>query len=175
MVLISEKAKPIKLLILDVDGILTPGGLYYGTDGLELRRFHVHDGLGIKLLQKTGVKVAVISAKKSTVVERRLKDLQIQERYLGHEEKLPAYEELKKRLKLKDEEIAYMGDDFPDLPILRRVGLAVTVPGAPVLMHEYVDFITKSHAGDGAVREVCELIIQSQDNYQSVVQSYLDI
>lgn len=170
---IIEKAKGIKLLILDVDGVLTTGVIYYGSQGIEFKGFHVHDGLGIKLLQKTGVKVAIISAKKSEAVERRIKDLNIEHTYLGHEDKLPAYEELKQKLGLNDAEIAYMGDDLPDFPLLRRVKLAITVPQAPMIIKQAVDLITKNKAGKGAVREACEFIMEAQDKYQSVIQSYL--
>jgi 3-deoxy-D-manno-octulosonate 8-phosphate phosphatase (KDO 8-P phosphatase) len=168
-----EKAKAIRLLILDVDGVLTSGVIYYGSDGREMKGFHIHDGLGIKLLQKTGVIVAIISGKNSEAVSRRIKDLNIRHFYLGQEDKLPAYEDLKQRLKIQDHEIAYMGDDLPDLPLLRRAGLAITVPQAPETIKQHVDYITKLKAGKGAVREACEFIMETQDHYQSVIQSYL--
>lgn len=168
------KAQGIKLLILDIDGVLTTGTLYYGTDGLELKGFHIHDGLGIKLLQKSGVKVAVISAKKTDLLARRLQELNIEHAYLGQENKLPAYDELKQKLNLTDQQIAYMGDDLPDLPVLRRVGFSITVPNAPAIINQHVDFITKKKGGKGAVREVCELIMQAQQTYQSVIESYLN-
>jgi 3-deoxy-D-manno-octulosonate 8-phosphate phosphatase (KDO 8-P phosphatase) len=170
---IIEKAKSIRLFILDVDGVLTPGIIYYGSQGMEMKGFHIHDGLGIKLLQKTGVQVAIISAKKSEPVARRLQDLNIEHAYLGQEEKLPAYEELKQKLQLNDNQIGYMGDDLPDLPLLRRTGLAITVPGAPEIIRQHTDFITKNKGGKGAVREACEFIMKAQGQYQSVIQSYL--
>jgi 3-deoxy-D-manno-octulosonate 8-phosphate phosphatase (KDO 8-P phosphatase) len=117
--------------------------------------------------------VAVISGKKSKGVAKRLNDLSIKYVYLGHDDKLPIYENIKKKLKLKDNEIAYMGDDLPDLPILTRVGLAITVPEAPEIIQQHVDLITKCKAGKGAVREACEFIIVAQDQYKSVIQSYL--
>lgn len=171
--LVIKKAKAIRLLILDVDGVLTNGVIYYGNKEWEVRGFHIHDGLGIKLLQKTGVVVAVISGKKSEAVAKRMNDLSIQHAYLGHDDKLPVYENLKKKLKLKDNEIAYMGDDLPDLPILRRVGLAISVPQAPEIIKQHVDIITECQAGYGAVREVCELIMVAQDQYKTVIQSYI--
>lgn len=169
-----EKAKNIKLLILDVDGILTTGVVYYGSDGFEMKGFHLHDGLGIKLLQKTGVSVAVISGKNSDPVKRRLKELGVEKAYLGHEDKIPPYEELKQLLNLKDNEIAYMGDDLPDLPLLRRAGLALTVAQAPEIIRQHTDFIVKNKPGKGAVREACEFIMEAQGTYQSVIQSYLE-
>lgn len=170
---ILEKAKAVKLLILDVDGVLTSGQLFYGSNDLDIRAFHVHDGLGIRLLQRAGVKVSVISAKKSPAVERRLKDLHIQDYYLGYEDKIPAYEKLKQTYSLTDDQIAYAGDDLPDLAILKRVGLGLTVAQAPDIMKQHVDYITKKKGGKGAVREICELILQAQGLYESVIQSYL--
>ena len=175
---VNEKAKAIRLLILDVDGILTTGAIYYGNHSvndaaLEFKGFHVHDGFGIKLLQSTGVKVGIISAKTSPAVARRLADLKIEHVYLGYEDKLPAYEALKQTLGLTDAEVAYMGDDLPDLPLLRRVGLALTAPQAVSEVMQRVDYTTEKKAGKGAVREVCELIMNAQGSYQSVVQFYL--
>lgn len=167
------KAKALRLFILDVDGVLTNGIVYYGKTGAEMKGFHIQDGLGIKLLQKTGVTVAVISAKSSELVVKRLSDLNIQHFYLGHEDKLPAYKELKLKLKLQDNEIGYMGDDLPDLPLLRRVGLAMTVPHAAEPLHRYADYITKNKAGKGAVREACEFIMKAQGQYDFVIHSYL--
>lgn len=168
-----ENAKKIRLLILDVDGVLTTGALYYGSDGFEMRGFHIHDGMGIKLLQKANINVAIISSKKSAAVERRIQELGILYAYLGHEDKLPAYEDIKQKLNLADHEIAYMGDDLPDLSILRRAGFAITVPNAPEIIKQHVDYITKIKPGKGAVREVCEFILQAQDKLQLVLQSYL--
>lgn len=175
MQFIVEKAKHIRLLILDVDGVLTSGHLCYGSQGDEYKNFHVHDGLGILLIQQAGIKVAIISAKKSAALELRIKDLNIQYAYLGQEKKRPAYEKLKQQLQLADHEIAYIGDDLPDLPLLCRVGLAITVPDAPQIIRQYADWTTAHLGGKGAVREVCELIMQAQGKYQSVIQSYLEM
>ncbi len=173
MSLMNDKAKNIRLLILDVDGILTTGIVYYISNGSDMRGFNLHDGLGIKLLQKTGVKVAVISAKNSEAVARRLAELKVEHIYLGQEEKLEAYQALKQKLALSDEQIAYMGDDLPDLPVLKRVGFSITVPQAPAIIQQHVDLTTKNKGGKGAVREICEFIMQAQDSYQTVIQSYL--
>lgn len=168
-----EKAKVIRLLILDVDGVLTNGTVYYGSAGMEMKGFHIHDGLGMKLLQQSGVTIAVISGNASEPVAKRLKDLDIAHAYLGHINKLPVYEELKHKLQIKDHEIAYVGDDLIDIPLLRRVGLAITVPEAPLIVKQYVDLITKNSAGVGAVREICELIMIAQDSYQPMIESFL--
>jgi 3-deoxy-D-manno-octulosonate 8-phosphate phosphatase (KDO 8-P phosphatase) len=170
---IQKKAQSIRLLILDVDGVLTNGTIYYGTDGIELKGFHIHDGMGIKLLQKAGIPVAIISGKNSEPVARRLQDLNVEHVFLGHTDKLPIYESLKQKLGFSDQDIAYVGDDLPDLPLLRRTGLAITVPGAPALITEHVDYITKNSGGAGAVREVCELILKAQNKYEIMVESYL--
>lgn len=175
---VNEKAKSIRLLLLDVDGVLTTGAIYYGNhsannDALEFKGFHVHDGFGIKLLQSTGVQVGIISAKSSPAVARRLADLKIELVFLGYEEKLPAYEAIKQKLGFSDQEIAYMGDDLPDLPVLQRVGLSMTPPQAVAEVKQRVDYITENKAGKGAVREACELIMKAQGSYQSVIQSYL--
>lgn len=169
----AEKAKSIRLLILDVDGVLTNGVIYYGTNGMELKGFHIHDGLGIKLLQKSGITVAVISGKNSEPVARRLQELKVEHAYLGHNDKMPAYEDIKLKLGITDNEIAYMGDDLPDLPILRRVHLAITVPQAPEIIKKHCHLITQLKAGKGAVREACEFIMQAQATLESVIQSYL--
>lgn len=171
--LVEAKAEGIKLLVLDVDGILTTGALYYLSDGTDMRGFHIHDGLGIQLLQKTGVTVAVISGKHSEAVVRRLAELKIEHTYLGHDDKIPAYEELKTKLSLNDDQVAYMGDDLPDLPLLRRAGLAITVPNAVEIIQQHADYITKTKGGKGAVREACEFIMKSKNQYQAVIQSYL--
>jgi 3-deoxy-D-manno-octulosonate 8-phosphate phosphatase (KDO 8-P phosphatase) len=163
----------IRLLALDLDGIFTNGCIHYSTSGDEIRTFHVHDGLGIKLIQQAGIQVAIISAKNSTAVSKRIRELNISHVYLGQEDKLPAYEDLKQTCQLTDQEIAYMGDDLPDLPLLNRAGFSITVPQAPAIIQQQVDYITKNHAGKGAVREVCELILNKKGLYQSVLQSYL--
>jgi 3-deoxy-D-manno-octulosonate 8-phosphate phosphatase (KDO 8-P phosphatase) len=170
---LSEKAKQIKLLILDVDGILSTGALYYDKDGEVFKPFNVHDGLGIRLLQRVGIAVGIISAKKSDPLIKRINDLEIEHPYLGYENKVPAYEELKQKVGLTDEQIAYMGDDLPDLPLLRRVGLSATVANGTEIVKQHVDFISKSKGGKGGVRELCELILKAQNKYDAVVESYL--
>lgn len=170
---ISEKAKNIKLLILDVDGVLTAGTLSYTPNGIEVKNFHVHDGQGMKLLKKTGVDIGVITTCKSPIVKRRMDDLGINHLYQGQIDKLPAYEDLKNKLNLTDEQIAYVGDDLPDLPMLKRVGLAVTVSNAPKIIQQHTHWITKAKGGKGAAREVCDFIMQAQGTYQTVIDAYL--
>lgn len=168
-----EKASTIRLVILDVDGVLTTGALWYGAQGEELKGFHVHDGLGIKLLQKTGIEVAIITARQSEIVLHRMRDLNVTHIYQGYNDKLPAYEDIKQKLQIADNQIAYIGDDLTDLPLLRRVGLAVTVPNAPKIIQEHVHWVTKAKGGKGAVRELCEFILQAQGSYQPILDTYL--
>lgn len=169
----ADKTNATQLLILDVDGVMTSGTIYYNESGDEAKGFHIHDGLGIKLLQKAGINVAVISGKQSNAVARRLTDLNIKHFYLGHEDKTAAYQELKSIYKVSDNHIAYMGDDLPDLPLLQQAGFAITVPQAPTIIKEHADYITTCQGGQGAVREIAELILKSQDKYLTMIQSYL--
>lgn len=169
---LETKAKKIKLLLLDLDGVLTEGLIYYGHE-YDIKAFHTQDGFGLRYIQKLGIKVAVISGKKTKAGQLRLDDLKIKHVYLGYEDKLPVYENLKHELNLQDDEIAYIGDDLPDLPILRRVGFAATVPNGMSTLHPYVDYITKREGGKGAVREVCEIIIAAQNYQEQMLKDYL--
>ncbi len=168
-----EKAKKIRLLILDVDGILTCGKIFGGNDDNE-KSFHIHDGMGIKLLQRSGIDVALLSGKKSASVAKRAAELGIEHAYLGFEDKVPTYETLKNTLKLSDDAIAYMGDDLPDLPLLIRAGLAISVPNAPSYIQKHADMITVKPGGDGAVREACEFILHAQDKFDAIVANYVN-
>lgn len=173
MLSLTEKAKTIRLVIFDVDGVLTTGGLYYDANGMELKKFHVHDGQGMKALQKLGIAVAVITARQSNSVTKRMQELDIQYVYQNQTDKLPAYEDLKQKLHLSDENIAYVGDDLADLPLLRRAGLAVTVANAPPIMQQHVDWTTKLKGGKGAAREICDFIIDAQGLSARMVEPYL--
>lgn len=170
---LSQKAQSIKVLALDVDGVLTTGLIYYGSQDIEMRGFFIQDGQGIKLLQASGLTVAIITAKKSEAIARRMRDLAVETIYMGYKDKLPAYEDLKQQLKVQDHEVAYMGDDLPDLPILIRAGLSFTVPQAPEVVKQSVDLVTKKKGGKGAVREACEYIMNAQNTYNNILKSYL--
>lgn len=170
---ITEKAKAVKLIILDVDGVLTNGNLNYSKESIVYKAFFVQDGLGIKLLKKSGVEVGIITTCKSDIIKRRVQDLGIVHLYQGYEDKLIAYEDLKLKLNLADNQIAYVGDDLPDLPIIRRVGLGMTVANAPYILQQYACYISKAPGGKGAVREICELIMQAQDTYSDIIEAYL--
>lgn len=168
-----EKAKHIKLAIFDVDGVLTDGTLFYADSEQDIKGFHVHDGLGLKLLQKSGVDIAIISSHQSPMLKRRLKDLGIHDVFLGQEKKIPAYEQLLDQKQLADKNVCYVGDDLPDLALIRRSRLGITVPNAPFIMKQYADWITTRAGGNGAVREICECIMQAQDTLDAMIEPFL--
>jgi 3-deoxy-D-manno-octulosonate 8-phosphate phosphatase (KDO 8-P phosphatase) len=158
---IQSRAKKIKLLILDVDGVLTDGTIWLSPDGTEYKSFHCQDGLGIKRLQTlTSIHIAVISGRYSETVNLRLTQLGVKHIYLGYPEKIPTYEKILSKLNLTDEDVCYVGDDLPDLGIMKRIILPVTVPNAIQTIKKNAKYITKKNGGSGAVREVCELLIQ---------------
>ncbi len=171
---ISEKAADIRLIVFDVDGVLTDGSLYIGDDGQEYKAFNSKDGHGMVMLRQTGVEIAIITGRSSEVVRIRMASLGIEHVYQGKREKLPAYEELKKTTGLDDRQIAYVGDDVVDLPVMTRVGLAIAVQDAHALTKQHAHWVTPSGGGRGAAREVCELIMDAQNNLQQSLQHYLD-
>lgn len=170
---ILEKAAKIKLLVFDVDGVLTDGSLIVDDAGTEYKAFFSKDGLGIKMLLQTGVEVAVITARTSNVVIHRMENLGIKYIYQGKLEKLPAFEEILKELDLTAEQAAYVGDDVIDLPAMLRAGLAVTVKDAHPLVKQHAHWQTPQCGGRGAARDICELIMQAQDTLESQFEKYL--
>ncbi|OQX31423.1 MAG: 3-deoxy-D-manno-octulosonate 8-phosphate phosphatase [Candidatus Sedimenticola endophacoides] len=170
---ILERAARIKMVIFDVDGVLTDGGLFLGDDGLEYKAFNSKDGHGMKMLQESGVIIAIITGRSSQVVAMRMESLGIQHVYQGLHDKLPAYLELAAKLDIADEEVAYVGDDVVDLPIMRRIGLAVAVQDAHDLVRQHAHWHTAATGGRGAAREVCELIMQAQGTLQPMFDRYL--
>jgi 3-deoxy-D-manno-octulosonate 8-phosphate phosphatase (KDO 8-P phosphatase) len=171
---VLAKAAQIKLAIFDVDGVLTDGRLYLDDQGVGHKAFHVHDGQGMKMLMQTGVQIAVISSGYATAVNHRMANLGVTDVYQGQKDKRKAFEELLRKYQLRDDQIAYVGDDLPDIPLIRRAGLGVTVPNAVPMMREYAVWVTQIGGGLGAVREVCELIMQSQQTYNQALQAYLE-
>jgi len=168
-----EKAKKLKLLILDVDGVLTDGKLFFDNDGNEYKSFHARDGHGIKLLRQTGVEVAVISGRKSNSVALRMKSLGIEYVYQGHENKIAAFNEIIEKLGIRPEQAAHVGDDVLDLPVMSRVGLAIAVQDANDAVKQRADWCTELAGGCGAVREVCDFIMQAQGTFDDVLSPYL--
>jgi len=169
-----EKIKRIKLLILDVDGVLTDGGIVYDDAGRETKVFYVKDGHGIKLLRAAGIDVAIITARTSKVVLHRAKELGIDTIYQKAMDKVEAFHEVIDKKGLLPDEVAYVGDDLVDLPILQRVGFSVAVSDSVEDIKDGVDWITTRPGGKGAVREVCELILKVQGKWEGVTEGYFE-
>lgn len=162
----------VKMVIIDVDGVLTDGKIILDANGIESKAFYVQDGTAITYLHRAGIKTAIISGRESKVVELRAKELCIEDVYLGIHNKLEAYEKILRKHKIKDNEICYIGDDLIDLPILRKVGFSVAVPNAPSEVKESVSYITNEHGGYGAIREVTEKILKSQGKWNAIISRY---
>jgi 3-deoxy-D-manno-octulosonate 8-phosphate phosphatase (KDO 8-P phosphatase) len=167
-----QRAARVKVMIFDVDGVLTDGSLTYGPDGEATKTFYVLDGLGIQLLQKTGVQTAIISARQSPIVVTRARDLGINHVYQGIHDKRVAFAKLLEATGATVEQCGYIGDDVIDLPLLTQVGFAVTVPsGHPEVQHR-AHYVTKCPGGRGAVREVCDLVMHAQGTYEKALAPY---
>ncbi len=166
-------AMNIRLVLLDVDGVLTDGRLLIGEDGTESKAFNTRDGHGIKMLQQTGIEVGIITGRTSGSVKRRAADLRVKHLYQGREDKLSVLKELLAKLALQPTQAAFVGDDVIDLPAMLQVGLAVAVNDAHELVKEHAHWVTPSAGGHGAVREVCEMIMRAQGTYATTIQSYL--
>jgi len=169
---VLKAAQKIKLLLLDVDGVLTDGRLYYGNSGEELKAFNIQDGLGIKLLQRGGIKVGIVTGRTSSLLKRRAQELDIQPLIQGREDKLTALNELLEDMDITLEEIAFVGDDLPDLAVLRRVGLGITPANGNHILASQALWQTKKSGGNGAVREVAELILTVQDKMEALLATY---
>ena len=169
---IITAAKNIKLLLLDVDGVLTDGKLYYGNSGEELKAFNIQDGLGIKLLQQGGIQVGIITGRVSTLLQRRADELGINPVIQGREDKLTALRELLENQNLGLHQIAFMGDDLPDLSAINLVGLGITVANASSTLATKADWQTLRPGGDGAVREAAEMILKAQGKFDTLVERF---
>ena len=176
MKLVREKARQIKMAIFDIDGVLTDGGLYFDNQGQEYKAFNSKDGHGIRMLQDSGIKVALITGRKSELVLHRAKNLGIPGDliYQGYRNKRPAFAELCEKTGIKPEQVAYMGDDVIDLPVMSKVGLAIAVADAHAFVKKHADWITELAGGRGAVREACEMILDEQGKLDSILASYLE-
>ena len=168
-------ARPIKLVLFDVDGVLTDARLILGDDGQEYKAFNSKDGHGLKMLQRNGVAVGIITGRTSKVVEHRVRDLEIRHVYQGCKEKLPVYEQLIAELGLAPGETAFVGDDVVDLPIMLKVGLAIAVQDAHALVRRHAHWVTPSPGGHGAGREVCEMLMYAQGTYTNEMQRYFSV
>lgn len=170
---LQQRLNAIRLVIFDVDGVLTDGRLMLGDDGQEYKAFNSKDGHGMRMLQDSGVALAILTGRRSQVVERRAADLGIGHVIQGRRDKLPAFEELLETTGMHPEAVAYVGDDVVDLPVMRRVGLAVAVADASPLIREHAHWITATPGGHGAAREVCERIMQAQGSLERLLAAYL--
>lgn len=170
----TELANKIQLIIFDVDGVLTDGGLYFTEDGAEFKRFNSLDGHGIKMLKDNGVEVAVITARDSKAVAYRMKNLGIAHFYQGQSDKVVAFSDLLQKLNLSADEVAYVGDDVIDLPVMTKVGFAIAVANAHDTVKQYANLITEKSGGHGAVREVCDFILKAQGKFDDAMKLYLD-
>lgn len=168
------RALTIKLLLLDVDGVLTDGLLYYGQAGETMKTFHARDGLGIRLLLENGITVGLITGRSSKIVEHRAEELGIPHVYQGRLNKLDALKELMETLKIDLTDVAFMGDDIIDLPILSRVGLSACPQDAHSTIQKTVHFISQYPGGRGAVRELCDLLLTTQHKLEPILQRTLD-
>ncbi|MFA5144192.1 MAG: HAD-IIIA family hydrolase [Candidatus Omnitrophota bacterium] len=169
---VLEKAKCIKMLVVDIDGVMTDGRIVYSGYGEELKFFDVQDGFGITLLATGGVRTIIITAKKSKIVKHRARDLRVARAYQGFLDKLTPFNDLLKRFNVTAAEVCFMGDDLIDLPVLKRVGLAVAVSNAVEEVKSCAHYVTVNKGGRGAVREICDIILKSQNKWDEVTSEY---
>jgi 3-deoxy-D-manno-octulosonate 8-phosphate phosphatase (KDO 8-P phosphatase) len=171
---IIERAKKVRILVMDIDGVLTDGRIIYGNYGDELKNFDVNDGLGVTLARRAGFKTVILTAKASRVVTKRARDLKIDKVYHNFHYKIKALDKIKKRFKCEDQEICFIGDDVIDIPVLKRIGLAVCPPNAMDEVKPYAHFITEKKGGRGAVREVCDFLLKAQGSWDAATSAYFE-
>lgn len=169
---INILAKNIRLLVCDVDGVLTQGDVYLDNTDLELKAFNIKDGLGIRLLQRSGIEIAIITGRQSSIVKRRMQELGITHIYQGQEDKIAAYNELLDKLDIDTTEVAYVGDDLPDLPLMKRAALGIAVSDAHSFVLQKADWVTKHNGGQGAVRDIADLILESKGLLKGIHRGY---
>lgn len=167
-----ERARRVRMLACDVDGVLTDGKIYYTDEGRELKAYSALDGLGIKMLERSGIAVAWITASRAPAVTARAAYLGVRHVILNAENKLTPWERLRGELALDAEQCAYIGDDLPDVPVLQRCGLAATVPNAPEHVKRHAHYVTRLDGGAGAVRELCEMILAAQGTLAARMAEY---
>ncbi len=170
---VYAKARNIRIAAFDVDGVLTDGKIYFTDGGEEIKAFYTLDGHGMKMLRQNGVELAIITGRTSRCVELRAKNLGVELLFQGAADKARAFADLLAARSVDAAAVAFMGDDVVDLPVLRRCGLALTVPHAPLLVRQHADYVTRMNGGAGAVREVCELLMHAQGTLQPQLAEYL--
>lgn len=169
---LEQRCRPIRLILSDVDGVLTDGGIVFNNQGIEVKRFHVRDGMGIRLWQKAGCRFGIITHRSSNIVKMRMAELGIEIVRQGVENKLKALQDLLSELRLTPSQACYIGDDLPDLPTVRAVGLGVAVADACAELREAAHHVTTLSGGAGAVRETIELILKAQGRWEDIIQPY---
>lgn len=171
---LRHRARAIKLVAFDIDGVMTDGRLYYTDFGNETKAFNVKDGLGIKLLRSTGVEIAIITGRTSELVKKRASDLKISKLVQGREDKIVALKEMMAPMGIQAHEVAYMGDDLPDLSAIRFAGIGVAVADALPIVREHADMVMTRGGGDGAVREFCEWLMAAQGTLDGILDGYMN-
>ena len=171
---ITDKLKKIKILVTDVDGVLTDGGAYYSDEGIELKKFSIRDGMGIVLLKKAGYYVAIVTTEKTKIVERRAERLKVTDLYQGVIRKVDAIDELLKKYSLTWQQVAFIGDDINDIPAMKKAGFSVAPKNATRLNKKVADYVTTTEGGHGAVREVCDLLIDLHWKNEKIVDLWLN-
>jgi len=169
---LKEKLKKIKMLMLDVDGVMTDGRIIMDDEGHQLKNFNVRDGHGLKIIQRYGIEVVILTGRKSEVVNHRASDLEIKEIYQGALNKKEVFQKILQKHNLTADFVAYMGDDIIDIPVLRQVGFSAAVADAVDVVKKSVDYVTKNKGGHGAVRELCEMILQIQGKWPEIAEKY---
>ena len=169
---LSARCRPIELLLSDVDGVLTDGGVIFDNEGIEIKRFHIRDGLGIKLWQRAGHHFGLVTGRASNIVQLRAVELGVDLVRQGVEDKLPAVKQIMAERGLKPEQVCYVGDDLPDLPVLQHVGMAIAVGDGSEDLHSAAHYVTKANGGRGALREVIEMLLKAQNRWNDLLRKY---
>ena len=169
---IEDRCRNVELLLSDVDGVLTDGGVIFDNQGIELKQFHIRDGLGIRLWQKAGFKFGLLTARSSHIVKMRAAELNIEIVRQGFEDKLPVAKDVIAGLRLKPEQVCFIGDDLTDLPVIRYVGLGVAVGDAVKEVRAAADYVTRLPGGRGAVRELIELVLNAKNRWEDLIRNY---
>jgi 3-deoxy-D-manno-octulosonate 8-phosphate phosphatase (KDO 8-P phosphatase) len=168
----EKRLRNIKLLLLDVDGVMTDGSIVYNGSGEEIKAFSARDGLGIRMLMETGINIGIVTGRSSDALYHRCKNLHIQLIFAGVSDKAAVLDKITEKTGIKEDNIAYIGDDLPDIPIMKKVGIPIAVAGAHENVIEIAGIVTSLKGGAGAIREVCEAVIKAQGNWQAVIKKY---